>query len=119
MATLYIVATPIGNLEDISFRAVRLLGSVDVLACEDTRTTRIILNRYEIPPPRKILSYREQNELRAARGIVKLMAQGQDVALCSDAGYPGISDPGYRVIDGAIQAGHRVEVIPGASRAKR
>jgi 16S rRNA (cytidine1402-2'-O)-methyltransferase len=114
MATLYVIATPIGNLEDLSFRAVRLLGQVDVLACEDTRTTRIILKRYESPRPRKILSYREHNEARATRGIVKLLARGMDVALCSDAGYPGISDPGYRLVDAAIQAGHRVEVVPGA-----
>ncbi len=114
MATLYIIATPIGNLEDLSYRAVRILGEVGVLACEDTRTTRVILERYAIRRPPQILSYREHNEANAAPGIVKLLAGGSDVALCSDAGYPGISDPGYRVIAQALDAGHRVEVLPGA-----
>lgn len=114
MATLYIIATPIGNLEDLSYRAVRLLGEVDVLACEDTRTTRILLNRYEIPRPGKIVSYRERNEARASRGLLHLLATDRNVALCSDAGYPGISDPGYRIIALALDEGHRVEVIPGA-----
>jgi 16S rRNA (cytidine1402-2'-O)-methyltransferase len=114
MATLYVVATPIGNLEDITHRALRLLGAVGVLACEDTRTTRLILDRYAIPRPAKLIAYHEHNEAAAAPGIVKLLDQGHDVALCTDAGYPGLSDPGYRVISGAVEAGHRVEVIPGA-----
>jgi len=114
MATLYVVATPIGNLEDITYRAVRVLGEVPVLACEDTRTTRKLLARYTIPRPAKLLAYHEHNEERAAAGIAALLDQGQDVALCSDAGYPGVSDPGYRLIAAAIDAGHRVEVLPGA-----
>jgi 16S rRNA (cytidine1402-2'-O)-methyltransferase len=114
MATLYLIATPIGNLEDLSHRAVRILGEVPVLACEDTRTTRVLLERYAIPRPAKLISYREYNEERAAPGILKLLEGGQDVAICSDAGYPGVSDPGYRVIALALEAGFRVDVIPGA-----
>jgi len=114
MATLYLVATPIGNLEDMTHRAVRVLSAVDVLACEDTRTTRVLLERYAIPRPAKVVSYREQNEERAARGLLKLLDEGRNVALCSDAGYPGLSDPGYRVTALAAEAGHRIEVVPGA-----
>ncbi|MFH1144722.1 MAG: 16S rRNA (cytidine(1402)-2'-O)-methyltransferase [Candidatus Eisenbacteria bacterium] len=114
MATLYLVATPIGNLEDVTFRAVRILSSVTTLACEDTRTTRKLLARHGIARPARLFACHEHNELRAAAGIVHLLDGGTDVALCSEAGYPGVSDPGYRVIAAALEAGHRVEVIPGA-----
>ncbi|MCK4413356.1 MAG: 16S rRNA (cytidine(1402)-2'-O)-methyltransferase [Candidatus Eisenbacteria sp.] len=114
MATLYVVATPIGNLEDITFRAVRILREIGTLACEDTRTTRKILQRYEIPRPARMIAYHEHNEQRVTSGIMRLLDRGEDVALCSDAGYPGISDPGYRVIAAAAEQGHRIEVIPGA-----
>ena len=114
MSTLFLIATPIGNLEDITHRALRVLGEVPVLACEDTRITRRILERYAIARPAKVIAYHEHNEEAAAPGIVKLLDEGRDVALCTDAGYPGMSDPGYRVIARAIEAGHRVEVIPGA-----
>jgi len=114
MATLYVVATPIGNLEDITFRAVRILRGIGTLACEDTRRTWKILHHYEIPRPARMIAYHEHNEERAARGIVRLLDEDEDVALCSDAGYPGISDPGYRVIAAAAERGHRIEVIPGA-----
>ena len=114
MATLFVIATPIGNLEDISHRALRILGEVGVLACEDTRTTRLILERYAIHRPAKLIAHHEHNEEAAAPGIVKLLGLGHDVALCSDAGYPGISDAGYRVIALALEAGHRIDVIPGA-----
>jgi 16S rRNA (cytidine1402-2'-O)-methyltransferase len=113
-STLYIVATPIGNLEDISHRAIRVLGEVDVLACEDTRRTRILLERYEIPKPGKVISYREENEKASAKGLIKLLEEGKTVAVVSDAGYPGISDAGYRLITEAIEKGIRLEIIPGA-----
>jgi len=112
--SLYIVATPIGNLEDISHRAIRTLREVDVLACEDTRRTRILLDRYEIPRPEKLISYREENEKASAKGIIKLLEDGKDVAVVSDAGYPGISDAGYRLITQAIEKDIKLEIIPGA-----
>jgi len=112
---LYIVATPIGNLEDITLRAIRILGEVDVLACEDTRHTRILLNHHSIKKPDKIISYRERNEAQSVPGIIKLMMEGKSVAVVSDAGYPGISDAGYRLIAEAVASGIKIEVIPGAS----
>lgn len=115
MATLYIVATPIGNLEDLTFRAARILGEAGALACEDTRMTRRIFERHQIPSPKTIFSYHEHNEAQAGKRILGLLAEGISVALCTDGGYPGISDPGYRVIAAAVEAGHDVEVIPGAS----
>ena len=115
MGTLYLIATPIGNLEDLTFRAVRMIGEVDALACEDTRTTRKILEHYNIARPKQVFSYREHNEVQAAKGILKLLDEDKTVALCTDSGYPGISDPGFRALTAAIEGGHRVEVIPGAS----
>jgi 16S rRNA (cytidine1402-2'-O)-methyltransferase len=112
-ATLYVVATPIGNLEDVTFRAVRILGEVDALACEDTRRTPRILERHGIPRPPLVFSYHEHNASRSARRIVALLEDGRNVALCTNAGMPAISDPGYRAISGALEAGFRVEVIPG------
>jgi 16S rRNA (cytidine1402-2'-O)-methyltransferase len=114
MATLHVIATPIGNLEDITHRAVRMLGQLDAVACEDTRRTRILLTRYDIRLPRTLLSYREATEGRGGNRILGLLGDGIDVGLVSDAGYPGISDAGYRIIASAIEAGHRVEVVPGA-----
>jgi 16S rRNA (cytidine1402-2'-O)-methyltransferase len=114
-AVLYIVATPIGNLEDLTLRAIRILGEVDVLACEDTRRTRVLLDRHMIKRPGKIISYRERNEKNATPGILKLLDEGRKVAVCSDAGYPGISDAGYRLITGAVEKEIPVVVIPGAS----
>jgi len=114
MATLHVIATPIGNLEDITHRAVRILGQVQAIACEDTRRTRILLSRFEIHAPRTLLSYREATEGHGGSRILGLLADGVDVGLVSDAGYPGISDAGYRIISAAIEAGHRVEVVPGA-----
>jgi 16S rRNA (cytidine1402-2'-O)-methyltransferase len=111
---LFVIATPIGNLEDITFRAVRVLGEADVLACEDTRRTRILYERYKIKSPRIIVSYREHAEESAGARILDLLGQGLTVALCSDAGYPGISDPGYRIVSKAVAEGHVIEVIPGA-----
>jgi 16S rRNA (cytidine1402-2'-O)-methyltransferase len=113
MAVLFIIATPIGNLEDITLRGMRVLGEVEALACEDTRHSRILFEKHRIKSPRIIFSYREQNESEAGDRIIGLLAQGLSVGLCSDAGYPGISDPGYRIIARAIEEGYRVEVIPG------
>jgi 16S rRNA (cytidine1402-2'-O)-methyltransferase len=114
MATLYVIATPIGNLEDITHRAVRVLGLLDAVACEDTRRTRVLLTRYDIRVPRTFLSYREATEGHGGSRILGFLRDGIDVGLVSDAGYPGISDAGYRIIAAVIDAGHRVEVIPGA-----
>jgi len=114
MSTLFIVATPIGNLEDVTYRTIRVLNEVDVLACEDTRRTRIILQRYKIAKPRFVFSYREHNEISAGKRILGFLESGSSVALCTNAGYPGVSDPGYRVITSCIEAGHQIEVIPGA-----
>jgi 16S rRNA (cytidine1402-2'-O)-methyltransferase len=110
---LYVIGTPIGNLEDTSHRAVRLLAQADALACEDTRQTRKLLARYEVPVPRLLLSYHEHNEAEAGERILALLAEGRKVALCSDAGMPGISDPGYRLIAACRERGLEVEVIPG------
>lgn len=113
--SLYVIATPIGNLEDVSYRAVRILGEVDALACEDTRITRKLLERYGIARPRQMFACHEHNEARSARGIVKLLDEGRTVGLVSDAGMPSISDPGFRVVAAALEAGHRIEVVPGPS----
>ena len=115
MGKLVIIATPIGNLDDLTFRVARVLGEVDALACEDTRMTRKIYDRYQIAAPRTIFSYHEHNEEQAGRRIMGLLDSGQTVGLCSDGGYPGVSDPGYRIVADAIAAGHELEVLPGAS----
>ncbi len=112
---LYVVATPIGNLEDISARALRVLREADVIACEDTRRTWQLLTHFEIPRPRAIVSYREQNEQRQSERLADELAAGAIVALCTDGGYPGISDPGYRLLRLAAQRGLPVQVIPGPS----
>lgn len=114
MGALYIVATPIGNLEDLTYRAARILGEVNALACEDTRLTRRIFERHQIPTPRTVFSYHEHNEEAAGKRILGLLAKGLDVALCTDGGYPGISDPGYRIIAASHEAGHNIIVLPGA-----
>ena len=114
-ATLYLIATPIGNLEDVTYRAVRLLKELRVLACEDTRRTRILLDRYGIGKPAVLLAYHEHNEDRAAERILDLLAEGSSVGIVTNAGYPGISDPGYVISRRAAEAGYRVEVIPGGS----
>ncbi|MBI3580968.1 MAG: 16S rRNA (cytidine(1402)-2'-O)-methyltransferase [Nitrospinae bacterium] len=113
--TLYLVATPIGNLKDVTYRAIETLGQVQVLACEDTRVTRKIFERYGLPKPRVMFSCNEHNERHAVNLIVRHLDEGSDVAFCSDAGTPGISDPGYLLVQAARKAGHRVEVIPGPS----
>ena len=111
--TLYVVATPIGNLEDISYRAVRVLKEADLIACEDTRHTAKLLHHYGIDKP--TISYHEHNEAARAEELVAKLEQGLNVAQVSDAGMPGISDPGYRVIKLAIERGVQVVPIPGPS----
>jgi 16S rRNA (cytidine1402-2'-O)-methyltransferase len=111
--TLYVVATPIGNLEDISARALRILGEVDLIACEDTRHTRKLLDRYGISKP--LVSYHEHNEsARAAELMIDLLA-GKNIALVSDAGTPLIADPGYRLVEQARERGVMVSPVPGPS----
>ena len=112
MGTLYIVPTPIGNLEDITLRALRVLREVALIAAEDTRTSGVLLKHYEITTP--TTSYHEHNKLGKLDVIFDALAAG-DVALISDAGTPGISDPGYELINAAIERGHRVEPLPGAN----
>lgn len=113
MSTLYIVGTPIGNLGDITFRAVETFKSVDVVAAEDTRHTLQLLNHLEIKKP--LVSCRSQNEEAASQKIIKMLDDGQTVAYASDAGTPGISDPGAILAGLARKAGHTVVPIPGAS----
>jgi len=111
-STLYLVATPIGNLEDITLRALRVLRECDVVAAEDTRRTGQLLKHFAISKP--LLSYFQFNEARRSEEIIERLRRGEKVALATDAGSPGISDPGERVVKAAIAAGFRVEAVPGA-----
>jgi len=111
---LYIVATPIGNLKDITYRAVEILSSVDIIAAEDTRTTRKLLTHYGITGKR-LISYFEHNERERATRLLDLINEGMDVALVSEAGTPAISDPAYRVVSLAVKEGIKVVPIPGPS----
>ncbi|HUR36957.1 MAG TPA: 16S rRNA (cytidine(1402)-2'-O)-methyltransferase [Terriglobales bacterium] len=112
-AALYVVATPVGNLEDITLRALRILKEVSIIACEDTRQTQKLLNHYDIAT--RSISYHEHNEATRSAELIHKIENGESVALVSDAGTPGISDPGYRLISLAIR--HQVPVVPvpGAS----
>jgi 16S rRNA (cytidine1402-2'-O)-methyltransferase len=112
---LYLVSTPIGNLEDITYRAVRVLREVDRIACEDTRRTRKLLERYGIRKP--LVSFHEHNERERAVELAAKLAAGETVALVSDAGTPLVSDPGYRLVARAIEAGIAVVPVPGPSAA--
>jgi 16S rRNA (cytidine1402-2'-O)-methyltransferase len=112
---LYIVATPIGNLEDITYRAVRVLREVDLIACEDTRQTRKLLDHYSIGTP--TISYHEHNEAERARELAVRLQAGTKIALVSDAGMPLISDPGYRLVRAALEVAIPVEPVPGPSAA--
>src|SRR5713226_8188742 len=111
--TLYLVATPIGNLEDITLRGLRTLKECDLVAAEDTRRTGQLLKHFGISKP--LLSYFQFNEARRSEQIIERLRRGEKIALVTDAGSPGISDPGERVVRAAIGAGFRVESVPGPS----
>jgi 16S rRNA (cytidine1402-2'-O)-methyltransferase len=113
MGDLYIVATPIGNLEDMTFRAVEILKNVDIIACEDTRQSKKLLNHYGIC--KNFISCRERNEVNSSAGIMKLLEEGKNIAYISDAGSPGISDPGSILVRSARDHGFNTIPIPGAS----
>src|SRR4051812_46265467 len=110
--TLFVVATPIGNLEDVTLRALRVLKEADLIACEDTRQTQKLLSHHGIDKP--TVSYHEHNEAERAAELVAKLERGANIALVSDAGMPGISDPGYRVVALAVERGINVVPIPGA-----
>jgi 16S rRNA (cytidine1402-2'-O)-methyltransferase len=112
---LYVVSTPIGNLEDISLRAIRTLKEVDLIACEDTRNTRKLLSHYDIKRP--LTSYHEHNEKVKAKELLRQLRSGKNIALVSDAGTPGISDPGFRLVKIASENGIDIISVPGPSAA--
>jgi 16S rRNA (cytidine1402-2'-O)-methyltransferase len=114
-ATLYIVSTPIGNLKDMTIRAIEILKEVDVIYAEDTRTSGVLLSHYDIKT--SCLSYHMHNQKERESQIIDRLNQGQNIALISDAGTPGISDPGFEIIDSVIQNGHHVVSIPGVTAA--
>lgn len=109
---LYIVPTPIGNLQDITLRAIEVLKSVDYIAAEDKRVTGILLKHFDIHTP--MISYHQHNETHQAKNIIELILQGKSIALVSDAGTPGVSDAAYEVVNYAIENGIQIETLPGA-----
>ncbi len=115
-STLYIVATPIGNLEDVTYRAIQVLKDVDTIICEDTRVTGRLLQRYEIPKKSLIPHYKNQ-EAKSIAPVIERLQKGESLALVSDAGTPGISDPGYYMVSEIVKAGFTVEPIPGVTAA--
>lgn len=115
MKTLYIVATPIGNLQDITLRALEVLRKVDLILCEDTRTSKKLLQAYEINKP--VLAYHQHSKLVKLENIIELLNSGKDLALVSDAGTPGISDPGNVLVSKAMEKGINIVPIPGACAA--
>jgi 16S rRNA (cytidine1402-2'-O)-methyltransferase len=116
MGKLYLVATPIGNLDDVSLRALRVLQDVHMVACEDTRHTQLLLRKHDIRA-KHLTSYTEFNHRRRAAELVGQMDRGWDVALVTDAGTPGLSDPGEQLVAAAIAAGHEVVPVPGPAAA--
>ena len=114
---LYVVGTPIGNLEDITLRALRVLRSADRIACEDTRQTQKLLNHYEIHTP--TVSYHEHNEMTRAPELVVHLEEGESIALVTDAGMPGISDPGFRLISLAVRHGERYLPVKECAAAEK
>ena len=115
MAVLYVVGTPIGNLEDMTLRALRILKEVDLIACEDTRVTKKLLVHYQINKP--LVSYHQHSQISKINFLIQELMVGKKVALVTDAGMPGISDPGSLLVKAAVQENIKVEVIPGPSAA--
>lgn len=113
MATLYLIPTPIGNLEDITLRAIRILNEVDLILCEDTRTSKPLLKHFEISTP--LLSYHIFNEHQKIESIIDRIKMGENIGLISDAGTPGISDPGFLLVREAVKNGIEVDTLPGAT----
>ena len=114
MGTLYMVGTPIGNLDDITLRALNTLKEVDVIACEDTRHTSNLLSHFDIK--KRLIACHSYNEEESAKGIIALLDQGMNIAYCSDAGTPGVSDPGARLVERVrSESDHKIVPIPGAS----
>lgn len=113
--TLYIVATPIGNLEDITYRAVRILSTVDTIAAEDTRVTGRLLNHYQIQS--NLISYHDHNKEERTPGLIDRLKSGRNIAIVSDAGTPGVSDPAFYLVREAIRSGMQVVPVPGPSSA--
>lgn len=113
MATLFVVATPIGNLEDITLRALRILKEVDLILCEDTRVTKKLLDHYQINKP--LLSFHQHSDERKIQEIMKHISKGEDIALVTDSGTPNVSDPGGKLVAVALAAGCKVEPVPGVS----
>jgi len=113
VGTLYLVSTPIGNLEDITFRAINILKRVDLIAAEDTRRSKILLSKYVINT--KMISYFEHNKFQRLQQIEEILKNNKDVAVITDAGTPAISDPAYKLVRKAIEIGSKIEAIPGAS----
>ncbi|MBO7652422.1 MAG: 16S rRNA (cytidine(1402)-2'-O)-methyltransferase [Bacteroidales bacterium] len=113
MSKLYLVPTPVGNLEDMTFRAVNVLKSVDCILAEDTRTSAVLMKHYDIGTP--LVSHHKFNEHKTSEGVAKRILGGQDIALVTDAGTPGISDPGFLLVRTCVEKGVDVECLPGAT----
>ena len=111
---LHVVATPIGNLGDLSPRALEAFRNAYAIACEDTRRTWQLLSHFSVPRPQEMFSYRQGNEERTEGRVIAMLEQGHEVVLCSDGGYPGISDPGYRLLRACAAKGLQYDIIPGA-----
>ena len=112
---LYLVATPIGNLDDMSYRAIETLKNVSIIACEDTRNSKKLLSHFDIHT--RMITYHNFNERESSKGILSLLEKGEDVALISDAGYPLISDPGYLLVNEVIDAGYKIVTVSGPNAA--
>lgn len=112
---LLVIGTPIGNIADLGERALLALGQVDTIACEEPKETKKLFFHHEIPFPKRFIKCNDGNEKASANGIIKLLKQGENIALCSSAGMPGISDPGYRVVSLALKENIELDIIPGPS----